>query len=337
MITDRETGPASSQERERLSRELSDSPEQLKELSRPIGGILHTDRHSDKAAHFVESKQKAVKTRPIKTLSTAVTAVHAKEFAMHKRSTLSNKTPHIPGSKMRAKTLLDQPLPTETKLKPWKQEDEFTKLAAAATPLYWMAEKKGWELKTFTLILSKKLSDRLDDGDTTTLPYIRDQLTRLIPEAVGAGAELLYGVEKAPGALADESSRGRWHLHGLIIGPVGFSAQGKTPLRRALQAIKGEADADLMFQTPGAKIGRDTRSSAMGWCFYAVKNGLSVQFNPGLTGAYDLPRGKQTFISAQLRREAKRWYSGMMAGLTVPELIRAAPEGLYKPAEADIP
>jgi hypothetical protein len=330
MITERETGSASSQEREHLSGEPSGRPEQCQELDSPIGGVPHADLHSDNVAHAVESKQKTVKNRPIKKPSTAVAAVHAKEFAMHKRSILSNKTPHIPESKMRAKTLLDQPLPTETNLKPWKQADEYTKLAAAANPLYWMAYKKGWQLKTFTLILNKKLSDRIDKGDATALLYIRDQLTRLIPEAVGAGAEFLYGIEKAPGALANESSRSRWHLHGLIIGPVGFSAPGKTPLRKALQALKGEADSDLMLQTPGKKLDRDPRSSAMGWCFYAVKNGLSVQINPALAGAYDLPRGKQTFISAQLRREAKRWHAGRVAGLTVPQLIQSASEALYE-------
>lgn len=71
---------------------------------------------------------------------------------------------------------------------------------------------------------------------------------------MSAGAEFLYGVEKAPGVLADQSSRGRWHPHGVIIGSVVFSVPGKTPLRKALQAIKGEADADLMFQTPGEKM-----------------------------------------------------------------------------------
>lgn len=248
---------------------------------------------------------------------------------MHKRSILTNNTPHTPRSKMRAKTLLNQPLPTEAKQKPWKRADEYTKLAEAATPLYWMAKKKGWELKTFTLILNKKLSDRIDSGDATALQYIRDQLTRLIPESVGAGAEFLYGIEKAPAALADETSRRRWHLHGLIIGPAGFSATGKTPLRMALQAIKGEADSDLMFQTPGEQIERDPRHSAIRWSFYAVKNGLSVQINPALAGAYELPPGKQTFISAQLRREAERWYRGREAGLTLPQLIQDAPIGLY--------
>lgn len=199
----------------------------------------------------------------------------------------------------------------------------------------WMARKKGWELKTFTLILSKELSDRIDNGDKTALEYIRDQLTRLIPKAVGAGADFLYGIEKSPAALADESSRRRWHLHGLIIGPAGFSAPGKTPLRIALKAIKGEAAPDLMFQVPGQKLERDPRHSAIRWSFYAVKNGLSVRINPVLAGAYDLPPGKQTFISAQLRQEVERWYRGREAGLTSLELIQDAPEGLYEPAGAE--
>ncbi|EPN6727945.1 hypothetical protein [Pseudomonas putida] len=250
---------------------------------------------------------------------------------MHKRSILTNDSPHLPQRRMRAKTLLNQPIPGEAKQKPWKQADDYTKLAAAATPLYWMAKKKGWELKTFTLILSKELSDRIDNGDKTALEYIRDQLTRLIPKAVGTGAQFLYGIEKAPAALADESSRRRWHLHGLIIGPAGFSATGKTPLRMALQAIKGEADSDLMFQAPGEQIDRDPRHSAIRWSFYAVKNGLSVQINPALAGAYELPPGKQTFISTQLRREAERWYTGRIAGLTIPKIIQDAPEVLYAP------
>lgn len=132
-----------------------------------------------------------------------------------------------------------------------------------------------------------------------------------------------------------ETSRRRWHLHGLIIGPAGFSAKGKTPLRMALQAIKGEADSDLMFQSPGAKIEQDARHSAIRWSFYAVKNGLSVQMDPSLTGAYELPPGKQTFISVLLKREAKRWYTGRMAGLTTSEIIQDAPEGLYTPTGAE--
>lgn len=262
--------------------------------------------------------------------------MYAKEFAMPKRSILTNDSPHIPERKMRAKTLLNQPIPSETKLKPWRQADEYTKLAAAATPLYWMAEKKGWELKTFTLMLSQELSNRIDGGDATALEYIRDQLTRLIPESVGVGAQFLYGIEKAPAVLADESCRRRWHLHGLIIGPAGFSAPGKTPLRIALKAIKGEADSDLMFKAPGEQIERDPRHAAIRWCFYSVKNGLSVQIDPTLAGAYDLPPGKQTFISARLKREAQRWYESRIAGMTVPQLIQDAPAGLYKLANESL-
>ncbi len=320
MTTDREIAATPTLEQEHLSDELTDSL--AASLSRTAHGV-------DDSGLTLPSKQKPVKTRPSKQPSTVVAAVHAKENAMHKTSMLSNSTPHTPGSKMRAKTLLNQPIPTEAKLKPWKQADEYTKLAAAATPLYWMAKKKGWELKTFTLILNKKLSDRIDSGDATALQYIRDQLTRLIPESVGAGAEFLYGIEKAPAALADETSRRRWHLHGLIIGPAGFSAKGKTPLRVALQAIKGEADSDLMFQSPGAKIEQDARHSAIRWSFYAVKNGLSVQINPALAGAYDLPPGKQTFISALLRREAQRWHDGARTGMTAPAMIQADQNCLY--------
>lgn len=301
------------------------------ELTGSFAASLSGDAHgADDPDLSLPLKQKPVKPRPLKKPSSVGAAVYAKEFAMSKRSILTNDSPHIPERGMRAKTLLDQPIPSETKLKAWKQADEYVKLAAAATPLYWMAEKRGWELKTFTLILSKKLSDRIDNGDEAALHYIRDQLTRLIRASVGPGAEFLYGIEKAPAALADETSRRRWHLHGLIIGPAGFSATGKTPLRMALQAIKGEADSDLMFQAPGEQIERDPRHSAIRWSLYTVKNGLSVQINPELAGAYELPPGKQTFISAQLRREAERWHRGREVGLTLPQLIQDAPIGLYE-------
>lgn len=214
-------------------------------------------------------------------------------------------------------------------MKPWKQADEFTKLAAAATPLYWAAEKRGWELKAFTLILNKKLSDRLNDGDTTATQYIRDQLTRLIPAGVGADAE--FCLEKAPEALADESSRRRWHIHGLITGPVGFAAQGHTSLRRALRSLRGEADTDLMFRTPGEEFELGMRSSAIRWCFYAFKNALTLELNPALAEPYDIPLGKQTHISSHLRREAQRWHDGALAGLIAPELMQDAPIGFYSP------
>jgi len=320
MTTEREIAPTPTPEQDHLSGELTGS------FAASLSRAAHGAHDSGLALPL---KQKPVKTRPLKKPSTTGAAVHAKEFAMHKRSILTNSTPLIPGSKTRAKTLLDQPLPTEIKLKPWRQADEYDKLAAAVTPLYWMANKKGWELKTFTLILNKKLSDRIDNGDATALEYIRDQLTRLIPESVGAGAEFLYGIEKAPAALADSSSRRRWHLHGLITGPAGFAAQGHTPLRSALRSLKGEADADLMFQTPGEKFDLEMRSSAIRWGFYTVKNGLTLELNPALAGEYDTPPGKQTHISAQLRREARRWHDGTLAGMTAPALIEACPQGLY--------
>lgn len=278
-----------------------------------------------------EPGQKAVKKRSSKRPSSVVAAAHAKHLASAKRSILRNSSSLSSPTNQRASTLLDQPLPVNMSLKPWKEtRDEFIKLAAAATPLYWMAKRRGWELKSFTLILNEKLSSRLDAGDASALEYLRDELTRRIPDALGTSAEFLYGVEKAPVALSDESSRRRWHLHGLIIGPAGFAAAGKnTPLRRALRSIKGEADADLMFRAPGEKLDLDKRSSAIRWCFYASKNGLTLQLNPALAGAYEILPGKQTYISTQLRREAQRWHDGALAGLTAPALIQADRRGLY--------
>jgi len=274
-------------------------------------------------------RKKPVKSRTLKRPLSVVSLVHAKQFAMSKRSILATDTPLLPESVSRRKTLLDQSIPNEMELKLWKHTDEFTKLAAAAPPLYEMAKARSWELKTFTMILSKELNDRIDEGDSTSLEYVRDQMTRLIRKTVDPRAEFLYAIEKAPAALADESSRRRWHLHGLMMGPAGFSKPGKTALRMKLRAIKGEADSDLMFRTPGAKIEANQQASAMRWCVYAVKNGLSVEINPALAGAYDLPPGKQTFISSQLRREAERWHEGRMNGLTFPELIAWAPDGLF--------
>ena len=281
-----------------------------------------------------ESLPAVLRKKPVKSGApnrplSVVSLVYAKQFAMSKRSILATDTPLVTGSVSRRKTLLDQSIPNEMELKPWKHSDEFTKLAAAASPLYEMAKARSWHLKTFTLILSKELSDRIDDGDSTALEYVRDQMTRLIREAVDPRAEFLYAIEKCPSALADESSRRRWHLHGLMIGPAGFSKPGKTALRMKLRAIKGEADSDLMFRTPGAKIDANQQASAMRWCVYAVKNGLSVEINPALACAYDLPPGKQTFVSSLLRQEARRWHTGRIKGLTVRELISDAPEGAF--------
>lgn len=327
MSTKREIAPSPTLEQGRLSEELADS------LTTPFSLTAHDADNSDPTR---PPTQKTVKTRPIKRPTTTGAAVHVKEIAMHKRSILTNDSPHLPARGMRAKTLLNQPIPSESTLMPWKQVDEFTKLASAATPLYWMARSRNWELKTFTLILSKELNDRIDKGDKAALHYIRDQLTRLIPKALGAGAEFLYAIEKAPAALADETSRRRWHLHGLIIGPAGFSASGKTRLRMALRAIKGEADSDFMLRAPGAKIEQDPRHSAIRWSFYAVKNGLSVQIDPDLASAYDLPPGKQTFISARLKREAQRWHEGRIAGMNFQDLLHQAPSNLYHPLDEHI-
>jgi hypothetical protein len=291
------------------------------------GPDLHAS-HPNAKRQPAEMRKKPVKSRPLKSPLNIVSLVHAKEFAMTKRSILCTHIPH--GSVTRRKTLLDQPVPNEVKLKPWKHTDEFTKLAGAAAPLYWMAKTRGWELKTFTLILSKELSARIDGGDSSALEYVRDQMTRLIPETVDPRAEFLYAIEKAPTALTDESSRRRWHLHGLMIGPVGFSKPGKTALRMKLRAIKGEADSDLMFHTPGAKIEANQRASAMRWCVYAVKNGLSVKIDPNLAGDYDLPPGKQTFISSQFKREARRWHESKRQGKLVSEIIAGASEGLFE-------
>ncbi|MEE5154653.1 hypothetical protein V2J87_25200 [Pseudomonas alliivorans] len=304
MNTNQRSTPSSSDTHESLAEQLRSM---LREPSLELAPATQ-GQHLDTGASG-DKEKKAVNFRPSKTSQSLVSMVYAKQFAMSKRSILSTATPNTPGSIYKRKTLLDQPMPNEMELKAWKHTDEFTKLAAAAAPLYEMAKSRSWELKTFTLILNKNLSDRLDNGDNTALEYIRDQMTRLIRETVDPRAEFLYGVEKTPEALADKSSRRRWHLHGAMIGPAGFEATGKTALRMKLQSLKGEADADLRFDTPGANIKRDQRASVLGWCFYSVKNGLSVEMKPSLEDEYELPPGKHTFISSQLRREAKRWHS----------------------------
>lgn len=276
-----------------------------------------------------DREKKPVKCRPSKTPQSLVATVYAKQLAMSKRSILAKQTPRTPGSVYKRNTLLDQPVPNVMELKAWKHTDEFTKLAAAAAPLHAMAKARSWELKTFNLVLNKNLNDRLDNGDSTALEYIRDQLTRLIRRTVDPRAEFLYGIEKAPEALAENSSRRLWHLHGLMIGPVGFSKPGKTALRMKLRAIKGDADSDLMFKTPGERIGADPQAAARQWCVYAVKNGLTVEVNPLLAARYELPAGKPTFISSVLRRETKRWHAGKLKGLLVSELIAGAPNSIY--------
>lgn len=324
MTTNQRSTPGSSTALESLTEALNDM---TREPSAQC--VLGTQNQYRETGGSYDQGKKPVKCRPTKTGQSLVSMVYAKQFAMSMRSILSSGTPYTSGSIYRRKTLLDQPLPNGRELKAWKHTDEFTKLAAAAAPLHQMAKARSWELKTFTLILNKPLNDRLDNGDSTALEYIRDQMTRLIRRTVNPRAEFLYGIEKAPQALADKSSRRRWHLHGLMIGPAGFSESGKTELRMKLRAIKGEADSDLMFKTPGEKIGADPQSSARQWCVYAVKNGLTVELNPLLASEYEMPAGKPTFISSNLRREAQRWHAGKLDGLTVPELIASAPSSIY--------
>ena len=326
MTAKQETSARATSNPERLATEQQESRRVVPtEAVNASNGDPATDRD------FSTSRKKPVKKPPIKKPSSVVGAVYAKGLAKSKRSILGKHPSSFPGSVYRRKTLLNQSVPNEEQLKPWKHTSEFTKLAVAATPLYRMALARSWELKTFTLILSKELSDRIDNGDRQALEYIRDQMTRIVRSTVDRRAEFLYAVEKAPAALADEYSRRRWHLHGLMIGPEGFSKSGKTQLRLKLRTIKGEADSDFMFKSPGEKIGADPQASARTWCVYSVKNGLTVELDPLLAKEYELPAGKQTFISSALRQETERWHKGRMSGLTAPELIAGAPDRLFQP------
>ena len=326
MTALQETNYTAASVSERLSNELSN--QHTKELAVPIIPS-EVSRSSNRKSSSV--RKKPVKTPPFKRTSSVVEAVYAKQFAIAKRSILSQHPSSFPGSAYKRKTLLDQSVSNEEQLKPWKHTSEFTKLAAAADPMYWMALARSWDMKTFTLILSEALSSRIDNADATALEYIRDQMTRIVRSSVDRRAEFLYAIEKAPTALADESSRRRWHLHGLMIGPEGFSKSGKTKLRLKLRTIKGEADSDFMFKSPGEKIGADPQASARTWCVYSVKNGLTVELDPLLAKEYELPTGKQTFISSALRQETERWHKGRMSGLTALELIAGAPDRLFQP------
>ncbi|MFW3898892.1 hypothetical protein [Pseudomonas bharatica] len=319
MTTEREIAARSMQE-DHLSEGQMESPAQH---------FPHTSQRMGESRSAMTLKQKPVKIRPYQHLSKLGTAVHAKELTMHKRSILS-KNIHNPQQRLKANTLLNQPLPTETVLKSWRDTTESDKLATAVMPLYWMGQKEGWELRRFTLMLNEKLSDRMDAGDTKAFEHVRDQITRSIKQALGADAHFLYGIEKAPAALAADGGRWRWHIHGLIVGRTGFDETGKTPLRKALQGIKGEAHNDLAFHTPDERYGRCPRASALGWGVYTVKNGLSVQLNPALSNSYNLAPGRQTFISGVLKREAKRWHEGKLKGVTERMLREQGLAGLYE-------
>ena len=326
MTAQQETSARATSNPERLATEQQES-----HRAEPTEAVNAGSGDPTSDRDFSAARKKPVKKPPIKKPSSVVGAVYAKALAKSKRSILGKHPSSFPGSVYRRKTLLNKPVPNEEQLKPWKHTSKFTKLAVAATPLYRMALARSWELKTFTLILSKELSDRIDNGDRQALEYIRDQMTRIVRSTVDKRAEFLYAVEKAPAALADESSRRRWHLHGLMIGPEGFSKSGKTQLRLKLRTIKGEADSDFMFKSPGEKIGADPQASARTWCVYSVKNGLTVELDPLLAKEYELPTGKQTFISSALRQETERWHKGRMSGLTTLELIAGAPGRLFLP------
>lgn len=326
MTAQQETSARATSNPERLGTEQQES-----HRAEPTEAVNAGNGDPASDRDFSAARKKPVKKPPIKKPSSVVGAVYAKGLAKSKRSILGKHPSSFPGSVFRRKTLLNKPVPNEEQLKPWKHTSEFTKLAVAATPLYRMALARSWELKTFTLILSKEFSDRIDNGDRQALEYIRDQMTRIVRSTVDKRAEFLYAVEKAPAALADESSRRRWHLHGLMIGPEGFSKSGKTQLRLKLRTIKGEADSDFMFKSPGEKIGADPQASARTWCVYSVKNGLTAEVDPLLAKEYELPTGKQTFISSALRQETERWHKGRMSGLTTLELIAGAPGRLFLP------
>lgn len=326
MTAQQETSARATSNPERLGTEQQES-----HRAEPTEAVNAGNGDPASDRDFSAARKKPVKKPPTKKPSSVVGAVYAKGLAKSKRSILGKHPSSFPGSVFRRKTLLNKPVPNEEQLKPWKHTSEFTKLAVAATPLYRMALARSWELKTFTLILSKEFSDRIDNGDRQALEYIRDQMTRIVRSTVDKRAEFLYAVEKAPAALADESSRRRWHLHGLMIGPEGFSKSGKTQLRLKLRTIKGEADSDFMFKSPGEKIGADPQASARTWCVYSVKNGLTAELDPLLAKEYELPTGKQTFISSALRQETERWHKGRMSGLTTLELIAGAPGRLFLP------
>ena len=326
MTAHQETSARATSNPERLATEQQESHRAV-----PTEAVNASNGDPASDRDFSTARKKPVKKPPIKKPSSVGGAAYAKGLAISKRSILGKHPSSFPGSVYKRKTLLNQSVPSEEQLKPWKHTSEFTKLAVAATPLYRMALARSWELKTFTLVLSKELSDRIDNGDRQALEYIRDQMTRVVRSTVDKRAEFLYAVEKAPAALADESSRRRWHLHGLMIGPEGFSKSGKTKLRLKLRTIKGEADSDFMFKSPGEKIGADPQSSARTWCVYSVKNGLTVELDPLLAKEYELPAGKQTFISSALRQETERWHKGRMSGLTAPKLIAGAPDRLFLP------
>lgn len=285
-------------------------------LSFPVAGVAAT-------------KQISVKRPRSRITPTLGAAVHSKQLTMANRSILGKSYSLSLALGERAKTYLDTAPPIATKLTTWRSCNQYTKLALAAAPLYHMAKQRDWELKAFTMILSQDLHDRLEAGDSSVLEYIKDEFKRRTSATVGK-VEFLFAFERAPEGLACEGSRRRWHIHGLIIGPKGFCSQGRdNPLRKALRVLRGDADADLMFTTPGEKKNTLALSGAQRWTVYACKNSLTVRIDPATAEMYELAPGKETYISRQLRREAERWHEGMRRGATATELVKSAQPGLY--------
>lgn len=153
------------------------------------------------------------------------------------------------------------------------------------------------------MVLNEKLSKRLDAGDKGAIDYIRDQMCRQIKKELDPEAWFLYAIEKAPVLLSKPNSRRRWHLHGQIIGPVGFSEQRTGPIRDALSSLKGEAKTDLMFSQP-----MEGFQSVIRWAVYCAKNELSVLKDSDLESHYDLLPGKSTYIHRDLLRATREYY-----------------------------
>lgn len=217
------------------------------------------------------SGKKSVKFNPLKQGSTLRTLVLSKQFSMAQTSILGSNTSNSLITGREPKTLLNQSIPKLHAFLSWKKTVESDKLMHAAIPMLSKAAELGYECKPFTLVLNEKLSKRLDAGDKGAIDYIRDQMCRQIKKELDPEAWFLYAIEKAPVLLSKPNSRRRWHLHGQIIGPVGFSEQRTGPIRDALSSLKGEAKTDLMFSQP-----MEGFQSVIRWAVYCAKNELSV-------------------------------------------------------------
>lgn len=278
---------------------------QKKRCSNPYNEQPSSGKNADEPSELL---QKPVNFGTPKHASPLVTTVLSKQFAMAETSILGKNTSNTLHTNQKPHTLLEGVQPKTFVFRSWRDTDDNHKLMLAVAPILDRATELTYECKAFTLILNSKLSKRLDQGDQTAPGQIRDQMVRKVREALGTAGWFLYAIEKTPAALSRDDSRRRWHLHGLMIGPAGFSAQGKTKLRRALCRIKGEADSDLMFTTPGSDIEREGFASALGWAAYCAKNKLSVLADSKLKEFYDLPTGKATYISSELLRRTKAHY-----------------------------